>query len=62
MVESWVMGKEKGDTPHKRAGTVYVILIGAMDRRAMQMTVALYSTTWPGRTPKRGILREAKWV
>jgi hypothetical protein len=60
MVESWVMGKEKSDTPDKRAGTAYVILIGAMDRRRRQMTVALYSTTWPGRTPKRGILGEEK--
>jgi hypothetical protein len=34
-VESWVMGKEKSDTPHKRAGNVHGAI---MDRRTRHMT------------------------
>ena len=60
IVESWVMGKEKSDTPQKRAGTAYLKPMGAIDRRARHMTTVKRLGLTVGRHQIKGLLRKAR--
>jgi hypothetical protein len=51
----WVMGKEKSDTPHKRAGNVHGAI---MDRRTRHMTT-VQRGLGRGTTPKKFLFEEA---